>query len=80
MKKIVLTLAALAALSTAALARTDIDPRDRNDAGSSVNMVYGTYAAPASSAFAVPGDDTAGLSNFQRLTWQSIQNEDSDNN
>lgn len=70
MKKIVLSLAALAALSTASFAeRTDIDPRDRNWAQlGSVTM---------SSALAA---DEVAMTNFDRLTHQSIANEDSRNN
>lgn len=82
MKTISLSLIALAALSSAALAseRTDIDPRDRNDTGSPLVMVGGSYAVGDEAAFAVAYGDTSGSSNFERLTMQSIINEDSRNN
>ena len=67
MKKIILSLATLAALSTASFAeRTDIDPRDRN--GAFVASVQ------AGSALAVAGD-----SNFDRVNAQSAENENSGN-
>lgn len=73
MKKIVLSLAALAALSTASFAeRTDIDPRDRNWAQSGVSA-----SATVSSALAA--DETA-MTNFERLIDRSLANEDSRNN
>jgi len=73
MKKIVLSLAALAALSTASFAeRTDIDPRDRNWAQSGVSA-----SATVSSALAA--DETA-MTNFERLIDRSVTNEDSRNN
>jgi hypothetical protein len=73
MKKIVLSLAALAALSTASFAeRTDIDPRDRNWAQSGVSA-----SATVSSALAA--DETA-MTNFERLIARSVANEDSRNN
>ena len=73
MKKIVLSLAALAALSTASFAeRTDIDPRDRNWAQSGVSA-----SATVSSALAA--DETA-MTNFERLINRSVTNEDSRNN
>lgn len=73
MKKIVISLAALAALSTASFAeRTDIDPRDRNWAQSGVSA-----SATVSSALAA--DETA-MTNFERLIDRSVTNEDSRNN
>ena len=79
MKKIILSLATLAALSTASFAeRTDIDPRDRNDHGSSVAMIQAGSAGGTSSLLAVE-DATAGMSNFDRVNAQSAENENGGN-
>lgn len=81
MKKIIIALAALATLSTASLARTDIDPRDRANgdinAASSAYVLSGGGSAVTSdaSAFAVEGG--AGGSAFQRMMLQSQENENS---
>jgi hypothetical protein len=71
MNKIIIALAALATLSTASLARTDIDPRDRANgdinAASSAFVLSGGGSAVTSdaSAFAVEGG-SAGETAFQR--------------
>lgn len=75
MKKIAISLIALAAVSTAALAGPNrgSDPRDSD-------TYIGKYAvqlenkAASSDAFAVTTDDRA-LSSFERMKWQSEQNE-----
>jgi hypothetical protein len=83
MKKIIIALAALATLSTASLARTDVDPRDRangdiNIAGSafkgskaSVKRSTGSSVS-TTSAFAVEGSaarsgSVPGETAFQRM-------------
>lgn len=76
MKKIVLSLAAIAALSTGAFAEQNRsqDLRDLQSypyAGSTASVVEGA-------AFQVAGD-TGAVSDFERLTMQSIWNESSDN-
>ena len=48
MKKIIIALAALATLSTASLARTDIDPRDR--ANGDINAASSAYVLSGGSA------------------------------
>lgn len=90
MKKIIITIAALAALTTASFAgqRTDVDARDRamgdiNAVGSAFEQgfVGNDVSNNGSAAFAI--DDSrsgASLSAFERVTRQSIQNENSRNN
>jgi hypothetical protein len=76
MKKIILGLVALTALSGAALAeRTDIDPRDRNWSAGSAS-VTGDEAA-----LLVKGGTVSkqGLSSYERVMQQSIENENSHN-
>jgi hypothetical protein len=82
MKKIVLSLATLAAISSTAFARTDIDPRDRVNHSSSVPAISSTFASGGdTAAFAVPRDERGGtLSAYERVMQQSIQNENSSNN
>lgn len=67
MKKIIIALAALATLSTASLARTDIDPRDR--ANGDINAASSAYVLSGggtdASAFAVESG-SAGETAFQR--------------
>ena len=76
MKKIALTLAAFAALSTAAFAGNNRsqDLRDLQ----SYPYVASTAISSDSAAFQVAGD-TGAVSNFERLTKQSIENESGDN-
>lgn len=77
MNKIALSLVAFAAISTAAFAaeRTDIDPRDRGDYGSSVSV----NTTQDSAAFAVGFEADTGrtLTAFERVTMQSWENENS---
>ena len=76
MNKIILSLAALAALSTAALAdRTDIDPRDRDlNSGYSVQIQDTAPLYVGSSA-----TGKAGLTAYERTLQQSMENENSGN-
>jgi len=76
MKKIVLSLAAIAALTTGAFAGNsrNQDLRDLQ----SYPYVNVTAISSDSAAFQVAGD-TGAVSNFGRLTMQSIWNESSDN-
>lgn len=84
MNKIIITLAALATLTTAPFAgqRTDVDARDR--AMGDINIAGAVFSDPAgasSAAFAITDSQTgSSLSAFARVTQQSIQNENSRNN
>ena len=68
MKKIIIALAALATLSTASLARTDIDPRDR--ANGDINAASSAYVLSGggtdASAFAVESGSVSDETAFQR--------------
>ncbi len=76
MNKIILSLAALAALSTAALAaRTDIDPRDRDQNSGYWVQVQDT--APLYVGRSATGK--AGLTAYERVLLQSQENENSGN-
>lgn len=87
MKKIALSLIAIAALSTSALARTDIDPRDRDGAtwAPAAAMSYATEAAAMKvktirySGEVMPDRDPKTLTAFERLQLQSMENENSGN-
>ena len=76
MNKIIISLAALAALSTAALAeRTDIDSRDRDQySGYSVQVQESAPLYVGSSA-----TGKAGLTAYERTLLQSMENENSGN-
>jgi hypothetical protein len=85
MKKFIITIAALASLSTVSFAgdRTDVDPRDR--AFGDINIAASAFnrGSPVTNsvAFAVSGIEAgSSMSAFKRLTRQSIQNENSRNN
>jgi hypothetical protein len=78
MKKIALTLAAIAALSTAAFANSNRSQDLRDLQSYPYVNVPAISAATDSAAFKVAGN-TGAVSNFERLTMQSIWNESSDN-
>lgn len=85
MNKIIITLAALAALSTASLAgqRTDVDARDRamGDVNSAISAVFNGSTGAGSAAFAIDSTQAgSSLSAFERVMQQSIRNENSRNN
>ena len=77
MNKIILSLAALAALSTASFAaeRTDIDPRDRDQTSGytlQINEVAPLYVGSGIAS-------KAGLTAFERTQLQSAENENGGN-
>jgi hypothetical protein len=78
MKKIVLSLAAIAALSTAAFAGSSRSQDLRDLQSYPYVNVPAISTASDSAAFQAVGD-TGAVSNFERLTMQSIWNESSDN-
>ena len=84
MKNIIITLAALATLSTASLAgqRTDVDARDRafGDVNSGSVAGYAGFDSIDSAGFVIEDTRSGTLTAFERTTLQSIQNEDSRNN
>jgi len=77
MKKIVLSLAAIAALTTGAFAGNSRSQDLRDLQSYPYANVPAISAATDSAAFQVAGD-TGGMTNFDRLTKQSIENESGD--
>lgn len=70
MKKIVLTLAAIAALSTAAFANPNRSWTPLDEQYKATNMFGGKVISGDTAALEIAGGSTMGLSNFERLQKQ----------